>query len=151
MWSYLIRTVLQRCVLLFFISLISHAVIHLAPGAPSEVDPMNPRMKAGDIVKIRKAFHLDEPLHKQYAHWARDLATGELRSFKDGEPVLPRICGPLLELAAAVCVRHLAHLDFVVSAGNSRRRQARRTVRPGQHGACLCADLRCRPSSFRTC
>jgi peptide/nickel transport system permease protein len=91
MWTFLVRTVLQRCVLLFFISIISHAVIHLAPGAPTEVDPMNPRMKAADVVKLRKAFHLDEPLHRQYAYWARDLFTGELRSFKDGAPVLPRI------------------------------------------------------------
>jgi len=91
MWRFLVRTVLQRCVLLFFISVISHMVIHLAPGAPTEVDPMNPRMKAADVVKIRKAFHLDEPLHQQYFHWARDLVTGELRSFKDGAPVLPRI------------------------------------------------------------
>lgn len=91
MWKFLIRTILQRGVLLFFISIISHAVIHLAPGAPTEVDPMNPRMKAADVVKLRKAFHLDEPLHEQYVHWARDLFTGELRSFKDGAPVLPRI------------------------------------------------------------
>ncbi|MFZ5897225.1 MAG: ABC transporter permease [Myxococcota bacterium] len=91
MWTFLIRTVLQRCVLLFFISIIAHAVVHLAPGAPTEVDPLNPRMKAADVVKIRKAFHLDEPLHEQYYHWARDLVTGELRSFKDGAPVLPRI------------------------------------------------------------
>ncbi len=91
MWAFILRTVLQRCALLFVISVISHAVIHLAPGKPTEVDPMNPRMKAADIVKIRKAFHLDDPFHKQYLHWAKDLATGELKSFKDGQPVLPRI------------------------------------------------------------
>src|SRR6476659_6926189 len=91
MWTYLTRTVFQRLLLLVMISFISHAVIHLAPGQPTEVDPMNPRMKAEDIAKIRKAFHLDEPLHLQYIHWAHDLVTGELKSFKDGQPVLPRI------------------------------------------------------------
>ncbi|MFO7179468.1 MAG: ABC transporter permease [Pseudomonadota bacterium] len=91
MWSFLVRTLLQRAVLLILISVVAHAVIHLAPGEPTEVDPMNPMMKAEDIAKIRQAFHLDEPLHTQYWYWLRDLATGELRSFKDGQPVLPRI------------------------------------------------------------
>ncbi|MDH3442538.1 MAG: ABC transporter permease, partial [Deltaproteobacteria bacterium] len=39
----------------------------------------------------RAAFHLDDPLHLQYAYWMRDLFTGELKSFKDSQPVLPKI------------------------------------------------------------
>ena len=69
----------------------AHSIIHLAPGEPSEVDPMNPRMKPEDIVKIRAAFHLDDPLYLQYGYWMRDLFTGELKSFKDSQPVLPKI------------------------------------------------------------
>jgi peptide/nickel transport system permease protein len=91
MWRYLARTIAQRLLLLVLISIISHTVIHLAPGEPSEVDPMNPMMKAEDIAKIRQAFHLDDPIYLQYLHWARDLFTGELKSFRDGLPVLPRI------------------------------------------------------------
>jgi peptide/nickel transport system permease protein len=91
MGVYLTRTVLQRIVLLFVISVISHAAVYLAPGAPSEVDPMNPMMKPGDVAKIREAFHLDAPMHLQYAYWIRDLFTGELKSFKDGKNVLPKI------------------------------------------------------------
>ncbi len=52
---------------------------------------MNPRMKPEDIVKIREAFHLDDPLYLQYGYWIRDLFTGELKSFKDSQPVLPKI------------------------------------------------------------
>lgn len=91
MGAYLIRNFLQRLVLLFVVSVIAHAVVHLAPGEPSEVDPSNPRMKPEDIAKIRAAFHLDDPLHLQYAYWMRDLFTGELKSFKDSQPVLPKI------------------------------------------------------------
>jgi peptide/nickel transport system permease protein len=91
MWRFLIRTILQRLLLLFVISVISHAVIHLAPGQPSEVDPMNPMMKAADIARIRQSFHLDDPIYLQYFHWMKDLCTGELKSFRDGLPVLPRI------------------------------------------------------------
>jgi peptide/nickel transport system permease protein len=91
MRMYVMRTVLQRIGMLFVISIVAFSVVHLAPGEPSEVDPLNPMMKAEDVARIRAAFHLDEPLYLQYAYWARDLATGELRSFKDGQPVLPRI------------------------------------------------------------
>jgi peptide/nickel transport system permease protein len=55
------------------------------------VDPSNPRMKPEDIARIRSAFHLDDPLHLQYFYWMRDLLSGELKSFKDNQPVLPKI------------------------------------------------------------
>ena len=48
-------------------------------------------MKAEDIQRIRAAFHLDEPIHIQYVYWIKDLFTGELKSFKDNQPVLKKI------------------------------------------------------------
>ena len=91
MKAFIIRNIGQRLILLFFISIISHSIVHLAPGEPSLVDPSNPRMKAEDIKRIRAAFHLDDPLYKQYIYWARDLFTGQLRSFKDDQPVLEKV------------------------------------------------------------
>lgn len=91
MWRFIARTIVQRLLLLVVISIVSHTVIHLAPGAPSEVDAMNPMMKAEDIARIRQSFHLDEPLYLQYVHWLKDLFSGELKSFRDGLPVLPKI------------------------------------------------------------
>ena len=91
MQTFLIRNILQRLLLVFIVSILAHSVIHLAPGEPSEVDPANPRMKPEDIAKIREAFHLDDPLTVQYAYWMRDLLSGELKSFKDSQPVLGKI------------------------------------------------------------
>ncbi len=91
MTNFILRNIGQRLVLLVFISIISHAIVHLAPGEPSLVDPSNPMMKAEDVQRIRAAFHLDDPIHLQYAYWIRDLFTGELKSFKDSQPVLPKI------------------------------------------------------------
>jgi len=91
MWTYIARNILQRIVTLIIVSIVAHSVIHLAPGEPSQVDPSNPRMKPSDIENIRAAFHLDDPLHVQYVYWMRDLFTGELKSFKDNQPVLPKI------------------------------------------------------------
>jgi peptide/nickel transport system permease protein len=91
MTAFLVRNLGQRLILLVFISIIAHSVVHLAPGDPSLVDPSNPRMKAEDIARIRAAFHLDDPLYAQYAYWMRDLFTGQLKSFKDNQPVLEKI------------------------------------------------------------
>ena len=91
MINFILRNIWQRIILLIFISIISHAIVHLAPGEPALVDPSNPRMKPEDIQRIRAAFHLDEPLHVQYIFWVKDLATGELKSFKDNQPVMEKI------------------------------------------------------------
>ena len=91
MLAFITRNVLQRILLLVIVSIVAHSVIHLAPGEPSQVDPSNPRMKPEDIARIRAAFHLDDPLHLQYAYWVKDLFSGELKSFKDNQPVLPKI------------------------------------------------------------
>ncbi len=91
MIAFFTKSLVQRLFLLLIISIIAHSVVHLAPGEPSEVDPSNPRMKPEDIARIRAAFHLDDPLHLQYVYWMRDLFSGELKSFKDSQPVLPKI------------------------------------------------------------
>jgi peptide/nickel transport system permease protein len=117
MAAFLARAFALRLVLLAVISVLAFAVIHLAPGEPSEVDPMNPRMKPQDIAKIRAAFHLDEPLHTQYGYWLRDLFTGELRSFKDGQPVLARIWERFLNSVPLFLVAIVIQWTFAFPAG----------------------------------
>ena len=91
MAGFLARALSLRLGLLVVVSVLAFAVVHLAPGEPSQVDPMNPRMKPQDVARIRAVFHLDQPLPVQYGWWLHDLATGELTSFQDGRPVLTRI------------------------------------------------------------
>lgn len=76
---------------LFLVSVVSFAVVHLAPGQPSQIDPMNPRFTREQLQRYRAAFELDKPLPVQYARFYWRLFTGELRSFKDNQPVLPKI------------------------------------------------------------
>ena len=70
---------------------ISFLIIHLAPGEPSQVDPLNPKFTPEMVERFRKAFHLDEPLHVQFVYFYRDLFTGKTISWKDNEPVLKKI------------------------------------------------------------
>lgn len=91
MLSVLLRIGGKKLWTLFFISVISFGVIHLAPGEPSQIDPLNPRFTPEQLERYRKAFGLDQPLSVQYVEFYRKLFTGELRSFKDNQPVLPKI------------------------------------------------------------
>lgn len=91
MLSALLRIGWKKLWTLFFVSIISFAVIHLAPGQPSQIDPMNPRFTPEQLERYREAFDLDKPLYEQYLLFYSRLFTGELRSFKDSQPVLPKL------------------------------------------------------------
>ncbi|MFO7784092.1 MAG: ABC transporter permease [Thermodesulfobacteriota bacterium] len=91
MVSFIGRSVIQKAVTLFFVSVLSFLIIHLAPGEPSQVDPLNPKFTPEMVERFRKAFHLDKPLHVQYAFFYRNLLTGDLVSWKDNQPVLIKI------------------------------------------------------------
>jgi peptide/nickel transport system permease protein len=91
MLSVLLRIGWKKLWTLFFISVISFAVIHLAPGQPSQIDPLNPRFTPEQLERYRKAFDLDKPLGEQYRLFYTRFLSGELRSFKDNQPVLPKI------------------------------------------------------------
>jgi peptide/nickel transport system permease protein len=89
--SFLARSAVQKLVTLFFVSIVSFAVIHLAPGEPSQVSPLNPKFTPELVERFRKEFHLDKPLYQQYALYYSDLFTGKTVSWKDQQPVLSKI------------------------------------------------------------
>jgi len=91
MISFIGRSIIQKVITLFFVSVISFLIIHLAPGEPSQVDPMNPKFTPEVVERFRKAFHLDKPLHIQYLYFYRGLFTGKTVSWKDNRPVLSKI------------------------------------------------------------
>ena len=91
MISFIGRSIFQKLITLFFVSVISFLIIHLAPGEPSQVDPMNPKFTPEMVARFRQAFHLDEPLHVQYVLFYRDLFSGKTISWKDNQSVLKKI------------------------------------------------------------
>ncbi len=91
MISFIGRSIVQKTVTLFFVSVVSFLIIYLAPGKPSQIDPMNPKFTPEMVERFRKQFHLDEPLHVQYLLFYRDLFTGRTVSWKDNQPVLGKI------------------------------------------------------------
>ena len=91
MLSFIGRSIFQKIITLFFVSVVSFLIIHLAPGEPSQVDPLNPKFTPEMVERFQKAFHLDEPLHVQYLYFYRDLFTGKTVSWKDNQSVLAKI------------------------------------------------------------
>jgi peptide/nickel transport system permease protein len=91
MFAFLGRSLVQKTITLFFVSIISFAVVHLAPGSPSQVDPMNPKFTKEMVERFRQQFHLDKPLYQQYLLFYRDLFAGKSTSWKDGRSVLAKI------------------------------------------------------------
>jgi peptide/nickel transport system permease protein len=91
MLAFFGRSLAQKGITLFFVSVISFAVIHLAPGEPSQVDPMNPKFTKEVVERFRQEFHLDKPLHQQYLLFYRDFFAGKSVSWKDGRPVLVKL------------------------------------------------------------
>ena len=91
MISFIGRSAIQKIITLFFVSIVSFLIIHLAPGEPSQVDPLNPKFTPEMVERFKKEFHLDKPLHIQYFYFYRDLFTGKTVSWKDNQSVLTKI------------------------------------------------------------
>jgi len=91
MISFIGRSAVQKMITLFFVSIVSFLIIHLAPGKPSQVDPMNPKFTPEMVERFRSEFHLDKPLTIQYLYFYRDLFTGRTVSWKDNQSVLLKI------------------------------------------------------------
>ncbi len=91
MISFIGRSAVQKVITLFFVSVVSFLIIHLAPGEPSQVDPMNPKFTPEMVERFRRQFHLDKPLYAQYLLFYKDLFTGRTVSWKDNQAVLKKI------------------------------------------------------------
>jgi len=91
MIAFIARSAIQKVVTLFFVAVISFLIIHLAPGEPSQVDPLNPKFTPEMVERFRTEFHLDKPLYVQFIYFYRDLFTGRTLSWKDNQSVLKKI------------------------------------------------------------
>jgi peptide/nickel transport system permease protein len=92
---YACRRLVLAVPLLIGITLISFAVIHLAPGEPVDLQAgdLNAQSSAQAKQLLRELYGLDKPLPVQYWNWLVRLARLDFgRSFSpDGRPVLQKI------------------------------------------------------------
>jgi len=88
MQRYILSRCLQSVPLLFIITVIAFAILHLAPGDPATL-LYGTDISGEQLAQIRASWGLDEPLPTQYLRWLGNLLRGDLgRSFVDGRPAL---------------------------------------------------------------
>ncbi len=76
MIQYLAKRLFWMVPLLIGISLISFLILHLAPGDITTTEAgFNPKASEESRQKLRKLYHLDEPLMVQYGLWLKRMAT----------------------------------------------------------------------------
>jgi peptide/nickel transport system permease protein len=85
--------------MLLGISLISFAVIHLAPGSPVDsLTTLDPKVSFEAREKLIEQYGLDKPIYIQYLSWAGRIAVLDFgRSYRDGQKVIIKIarCIPI--------------------------------------------------------
>jgi peptide/nickel transport system permease protein len=94
MWLYLSKRLLFMVPMLLGITLVSFAVIHLAPGTPVEMQTtMNPKASLEAQKRLIELYGLDKPLHVQYWDWLNRMSRLDFgRSFSpDRRPVWDKI------------------------------------------------------------
>ncbi|HET8756492.1 MAG TPA: ABC transporter permease [Solirubrobacteraceae bacterium] len=107
MAGYALRRVLQALLVLFGVSVVVFALVHLVPGDPIRL-ALGTRFDPDTYEALRQRSGLDEPLVLQYFDWAGSALTGDLGvSFRSGEAVtglLVERLGATVSLAAGAMV-----------------------------------------------
>ena len=92
MLSYFLKRLFSLVPLLLGITFISFLIIHLAPGKPSYLKEMNPRISAEAQERLIHLYQLDKPILVQYIHWLKRVIKLDFgNSFADGRKVIVRI------------------------------------------------------------
>ena len=100
MKTYIIKRLLVMIPTMLGITIITFAIIRLAPGDPAALKIGNSaegmirdqQLAQAIIERTRKEFELDKPIHVQYLHWLKKIVTLDFgRSYKDNRPVWDKI------------------------------------------------------------
>ena len=93
MINYIIKRILNLIPVFIGITIISFAVIHLAPGKPTDLMvQMNPKASLEAQERLEEIFGLNRPIYVQYLDWLRKILVLDFGvSFVDGRPVLHKI------------------------------------------------------------
>jgi peptide/nickel transport system permease protein len=91
MGQYIVRRILQMIPITLGILTLVFSLIHMIPGDPAR-QIAGESARPEDIVAVRKALGLDQPLWSQYMHYLGRLAHGDLgTSFRTNEKVADEI------------------------------------------------------------
>lgn len=113
MGSSIIKRLLLAVPLVVLVSIVTFALLHLAPGGPAGVVSGNPKTTGEDMARIRENYGLDRSLPVQYLMWSRQvfLRLDFGKSYVTGRPVRTMIAERVpatLELMGAALIMAIA-------------------------------------------
>ena len=89
--AYALRRLFLAVPVLFGVSVLVFAVLHLAPGDPAAI-MLGAQATKEDVVRLHRDLGLDQPLVIQYVRWMGHVLQGDLgRSIPLGRAVLPEV------------------------------------------------------------
>ncbi len=96
MITYILRRILMAIPLLIGITIISFAIVKMAPGGPTAL-MMDPNIKPENREKFIQKYGLDQPVHVQYLKWIGNMAKGDFGTslVRKGTPVSEMIMNRL--------------------------------------------------------
>ncbi|QFT88369.1 Glutathione transport system permease protein GsiC [Bacillus sp. THAF10] len=122
MISYIIRRSLMAIPLLFGITVLSFAIMQMAPGGPTSL-MMDPNISKEAMKKYEERYGLNDPVHEQYFKWVSNMAKGDFgdslirRGVPVSEMIMNRLPNTLLLMIVSTFVAILIAIPFgVVSA-----------------------------------
>lgn len=123
MAGYLIKRLVGLVPVLFVVSVVVFALIHLTSGDPARVilgNDASPR----EVAALKAKLGLNEPLVAQYLHWIRGVATGDLgTSIFLHEPVTKTLLARSQPTAALAVLAQLVALVIALPAGIAAARR----------------------------
>jgi len=91
MAGYLVRRLWMLVVVMFGVTVIVFAIIHIVPGDPAMVI-LGPLATKEDVAQLRAQLELDDPLPLQYLRWVGRVLRGDLgRSIATSVRVFPEV------------------------------------------------------------
>ncbi|MCG1020104.1 ABC transporter permease [Sutcliffiella horikoshii] len=122
MISYIIRRCLMAIPLLFGITVLSFAIIQMAPGGPTSL-MMDPNISKEAMKKFEERYGLNDPVHVQYYKWVSNMAKGDFgeslirRGVPVSEMIMNRLPNTLLLMIVSSILAIIVAVPFgVISA-----------------------------------
>ncbi len=113
-----LKRLLISLISLIIISVISFALMNLAPGGPMAVYAENPKITAAAKARIARQMGLDQPAPVRYGLWIKAMVHGDLGlSYKTGRPVSTEIIERLPATLTLMVVSFLISISIAIPIG----------------------------------
>ncbi len=103
---------------LLVISVLSFALMQLAPGGPMAMYAENPKITYADRMRIAQQLGLDKPAHVRYVIWLKNTVRGDLGlSYATGRPVAREITDRLPATLKLMAASFLISISIAIPIG----------------------------------